>query len=279
MGIVEIKKILSGHQSLDFEKAAPINNNARGIPAPVNVKGDLNCSTCSECSTHCPTKAISIMNDKKIEFDYGKCLQCGICSDLCPEGIIMDTNFIYTFGLQREELRITYEEGTFLPKTFEKSANVLSFQNITKRNGMKYREVAAAGNNSVECELNASFNNFFDSEGNQITSVASPKHADAIVFSGPVSENMAVPLQIAWDCMPEPKALIACGTEAVSGGIFPHGKLPDIPSLFISGDPPRPDVFINALRFLMGKWDYSFQLKFFERFNELKKLFQENKNG
>ena len=279
MGIVEIKKILSGHQSLDFEKAAPINQNARGLPAPVNFKENSNCSTCKECSTNCPTKAISIRTDKQIEFDYGKCLHCGICSDICPEGIIVDTNFIYVFGMDREELKITFENGSFQPKTFEKSNNVLSFQNITKRNGMKYREVAAAGNNSVECELNASFNNFFDSEGNQITSVASPKHADAIVYSGPVSENMEIPLQIAWDCMPEPKALIACGTEAVSGGIFPQGKLPDTPTLYISGDPPRPDVFINALRFLMGKREFSFQNKFFERYNELKKLFQENKNG
>lgn len=279
MGLVELKKLISKHQSLDFEKASPVNPNARGIPAPVNYKEHRGCSGCKECSTHCPTKAINVLGNKTIEFDYGRCLQCGICTDLCPDAILVDTNFIYVFAMEREELKIIFEEESFEPKIGKKSEEILSFQSITKRNGMKYREVAAAGNNTVECELNASFNNFFDSEGNQITSVASPKHADAIVYSGPVGENMEVPLQIAWECMPEPKALIACGTEAISGGLFPPGKLPSKPSLFISGDPPRPDVFINALRFLMGKWDFSFQKKFFERYTELKNKFQEIKNG
>ena len=264
MGLVEIKKIFSKHQSLDFEKALPVNQNARGIPAPINITNETNCNACKKCSTYCPTKAIEIKSDKEITFDYGACLQCGMCVDLCPDNLIQNTNFIYVFSFHREELKVSYENGSFKPKSFEVPENVKRFQKITSRNGMKYREVAAAGNNSVECELNASFNNFFDSEGNQITSVASPKHADAILYSGPVSKNMEGPLQTAWDCMPEPKALIAGGTEAISGGVFPLGNLPSTPDLYIGGDPPRPDVMINGLRYLMGKWKFSFQNEFFD---------------
>ena len=279
MGLVEIKKLFSKHQSLDFEKASPINQNARGIPAIVIESEKIDCSQCGECTSGCPTNAITIEGKSKITFDYGACLQCGICTDLCPSKIIRDTNFIYVFGFHRDELKITFENGNFEPKEYEYPPNVKSYQNLTNRNGMKYREVAAAGNNSVECELNASFNNFFDSEGNQITSVASPKHADAILFSGPVSKNMEGPLRTAWECTTEPKALIAGGTEAISGGVYPPGKLPAIPDLFIGGDPPRPDVMINAMRYLMGKWKFIFQKAFHERIVELKKKLKDKLDG
>jgi NADH:ubiquinone oxidoreductase subunit B-like Fe-S oxidoreductase len=70
--------------------------------------------------------------------------------------------------------------------------------------------------------------------------------------------------------MPEPKALIATGTEAVSGGIYPLGKLPATPDLYIGGDPPRPDVMINGFRYLMGKWKFSFQIEVLQRILEMR---------
>ncbi len=271
MGFVEIKKILSKHQSMDFEKVSFVNPNARGIPAPINESLSGKCETCKKCSTICPTKSIEVLSNKEIQFDYGSCIQCGMCSDICPENILQDTGFVYVFTLIRQDLKINFTSGNFVPVESEIPENVKKFQKLTSKKGMKYREVAAAGNNSVECELNASFNNFFDSEGNQVVSVASPKHADAIVYSGPVSKNMEGPLQTAWDCMPEPKALIANGSEATSGGIYPLGKLPSEPDLFIGGDPPRPDVMISAFRYLMGKWNFSFQNELLKRIKDIRK--------
>ncbi|MCX8000486.1 MAG: hydrogenase-4 subunit G, partial [Leptospiraceae bacterium] len=61
--------------------------------------------------------------------------------------------------------------------------------------------------------------------------------------------------------------LIACGTEAIMGGVFKQGKLPKNPDLYIAGDPPRPDVVIQAFRYLMGRLEFYFQ-------RELKKLFK-----
>ncbi len=258
MGFYEIKNLLTRNITLDYDKAIPTNANARGIPIPLKGK-ETNCSQCKECEVICPTKAISIQSDKEIQFDYGLCLQCGICTDICPSKVLENSGFVYVMSFYKEELKINYKEGDFIPQEFPISANVMKFQKLTGKKGFTYREVAAAGNNTVECELNASFNNVFDSEGMQARSVASPKHADAIVFSGPVSKNMAEPLAIAWDCMPEPKALIANGTEAISGGLFQQGSLPKTPDLYIGGDPPRPDVMINAYRMLMGVFKYSFQ--------------------
>ena len=270
MGIYEIKNLFKRHTTMDFDKASPVNQNARGVPVPSKAATVATCKSCKACETNCPTKAIEVKSDIELNFDYGACLQCGICVNICPSQKLENSGLVYAFTFNREELKISYVKGDFVPKEFPTPENVGVFQKLTKTRGFNYREVAAAGNNSVEWELGASFNNFFDSEGQMVRSVASPKHADAVLFSGPVSENMAGPLQTAWDCMPEPKALIAAGTEAVSGGIFPMGKRPKEPDLFIGGDPPRPDVMINAFRFLMGQFKYSFQFALKDRIAKLR---------
>jgi Ni,Fe-hydrogenase III small subunit/Pyruvate/2-oxoacid:ferredoxin oxidoreductase delta subunit len=269
--LTEIKNIFSKHTSLNFDVLSPLSKNARGIPVPSKVMALQGCRNCKSCEDHCPTKAIQVESESTFHIDYGACLQCGICVNICPNDKLENSNFVYAFALNRDELKITYNKGDFIPKEFPITEDVKKFQKLTKNRGFNYREVAAGGNNSVECELNASFNNVFDSEGWQIRSVASPKHADAIVYSGPVSENMTKPLQIAWDTMPEPKALIANGTEAIMGGLFTEGKKPKTPDLFIAGDPPRPDVMIQAFRYLMGKFQFSFQ-------KALKEFLNNNKN-
>ncbi|MCB1179343.1 MAG: hydrogenase-4 subunit G, partial [Leptospiraceae bacterium] len=187
--------------------------------------------------------------------------------------ILVNSHLIHVYSFQRDNLVIEYKSGSFVPKLEETSGNTLEFQKLTRKRGFNYREVAAAGNNTVECELNASFNNVFDSEGNQVRNVASPKHADAILFSGPISKNMEGPLNSAWEVMPSPKALIACGTEAISGGLFEKGKSPSTPDIYIAGDPPRPDVIISAFRKLMGVFSYNFQETLIKTLNELKNSF------
>lgn len=270
MGIYEIKNLFKKHSTMNFDKASPVNLDARGLPVPSIHSTEGSCKKCKICEKNCPSKAIHVESPTEIHFDYGACLQCGICINVCPSDRLENSNFIYAFTLNRDELKISFTKGDFFPNEFPISENVIKFQKLTKKRGFNYREVSAAGNNGVEWELNASFNNIFDSEGQMVRSVSSPKHADAILFSGPVSENMEGPLQTAWDCMPEPKALIAGGTEAISGGLFPMGKRPKDPDLFIGGDPPRPDVMINAFRLLMGQFKFSFQFALKERVMKLR---------
>ena len=85
---------------------------------------------------------------------------------------------------------------------------------------LKLRQVSAGGDNSCELELNACGNVNFDMGRFGIEFVASPRHADGIVITGPITENMAQPLQICYDAIPEPKIIILVGTDAISGGIF-----------------------------------------------------------
>ncbi len=270
MGIYELVNFFKKNTTMDFEKASPINQNARGIPVPSKLATQGSCKNCKVCEANCPTKAIQVKSEVELKIDYGACLQCGICVNVCPSDRLQNSSLVYAFALNREELKVSYVKGDFVPKEYPTPESILPFQKLTKKRGFNYREVAAAGNNTVECELNASFNNFFDSEGQMVRSVASPKHADAILFSGPVSKNMEGPLQTAWDCVAEPKALIAAGTEAIMGGVFQAGKKPKEPDLYIAGDPPRPDVMLSAFRYLMGQIQYSFQSTLKERLKTLR---------
>jgi Ni,Fe-hydrogenase III small subunit len=124
---------------------------------------------------------------------------------------------------------------------------------------LKLRQVSAAGDNSTELELNASGNVNFDMGRYGIEFVASPRHADGIVITGPVSRNMAEPLQITYDATPSPKIIILAGTDAISGGIFEGSPAIDRKfiennhiDLYVPGNPVHPLTFINGVLDLLG---------------------------
>ncbi|MCU0824989.1 MAG: 4Fe-4S binding protein [Leptospira sp.] len=260
--LLELINLVTKKRNLDFSKLNPIHPVNRGIPV-VNPKSKTSCGECKECVDVCPTQVIQKSDNEVLEFDYGKCLQCGICVAYCPSETLINSGFTFTFGFKKEELQITYKEGQFFSDAKNTSRDVpksiLDFRQLTNGKGFTYREVSTSGNNSVEAELGASFNSVFDSEGLGIRVVASPKHADAILFSGPVPTRMIQPLQKAFSVTPDPKILIACGTEAVSGGIYEMGERPKEPDLWIAGDPPRPDVILSAFLLALGRISFHFK--------------------
>jgi Ni,Fe-hydrogenase III small subunit len=120
--------------------------------------------------------------------------------------------------------------------------------------------VSAGGDNSAEMELNAAGNVNFDMGRYGIEFVASPRHADGIVITGPISGNMSEALQICYDAVPTPKIVVLAGTAAISGGIFsgsPELRRKFIetikPDLFVPGNPPHPLTFINGILDLTGR--------------------------
>ncbi|MBK7028692.1 MAG: hypothetical protein IPH45_05560 [Bacteroidales bacterium] len=119
---------------------------------------------------------------------------------------------------------------------------------------LKLRQVSAGGDNSCEWELNAANNVQFDMGRFGIEFVASPRHADGIVITGPITENMAEPLQICYDATPDPKIIVLVGTDAISGGLFSGSPtlnrsfLDRYPvDLYIPGNPAHPLTVINGL--------------------------------
>ncbi len=270
MALLEVFNLFRAPKTLRYDDAQGLSPEARGVPMPV-LRADVDCSACRACETVCPTQTIQVELAAALIFDYGRCTQCGLCVDACPEKLIENTRLVDVFATDRARLVVKFHasvEPSLAPEA-EASTELIAFRALSSRNGFNYREVAATGNNAVECELGASFNNVFDSESFGVRSVASPKHADAVVYSGPVAPGMAGPLNDAWNCMPGPKALISCGTEAVSGGSFDLGPLPARPLLFIGGDPPRPDVICRAFLYLMGHLKLDFGHKVLRSYREL----------
>jgi Ni,Fe-hydrogenase III small subunit len=108
-------------------------------------------------------------------------------------------------------------------------------------------------------ELGAAGNVNFDMGRYGIEFVASPRHADGIVITGPVTENMAEALQICYDAVPSPKVIIVAGTDAISGGIFDGSPALNrrfiethAVDLYVPGNPAHPLTFINGVMDLVG---------------------------
>jgi Ni,Fe-hydrogenase III small subunit len=200
----------------------------------------------------CPTNAI--LTDP-IRIDLGRCSFCGECARLYPGKIRFTTD--YKISANKRERLIIYE-GVVEPISLNTD---LIRKDIRKLFGgsLKLRQISAAGDNSCELELNACGNVNFDMGRYGIEFVASPRHADGIVITGPISKNMAEPLQITYDATPSPKIIILAGTDAISGGIFDGSPALNRKfieenhiDLYVPGNPIHPLTFINGVADLLG---------------------------
>ena len=122
------------------------------------------------------------------------------------------------------------------------------------------REVDAGSSNAEEQELTALSNAYYDLERFGIHFVASPRHADMLMVTGPVSRNMAEGLKRTYEATPDPKIVVAVGDDAIDGGIFKgsYAVLDGVKNVIpvdyeIPGDPPSPKQIISALLAILDK--------------------------
>ena len=206
-----------------------------------------------ELTELCPTAAIT---STPFSIDLGKCTFCGACAFHSPHKIRFAKD--YHLSVNRRESLII-KEGEDVPLQLDPEKVRPEIRSLF-RNSFKLRQVSAGGDNSAELELNAAGNVQFDVGRFGIEFVASPRHADAVVITGPITESMAEPLEICLRDTPSPKAIILCGTDAISGGIFAGSPALNRSfldnheiDLFIPGNPPHPLTFINGILGLIGK--------------------------
>lgn len=200
----------------------------------------------------CPTGAIFI---HPVSIDLGRCTFCAECSRLYPGKISFTTD--YKISTNRRE-RLVIAEGSAEPVILDPERVRKEVRRLFA-GSLKLRQVSAAGDNSCELELNAAGNVNFDMGRYGIEFVASPRHADGIVITGPISSNMAEALQMTYDATPDPKIIILAGTDAISGGIFEGSpaldrsflQIYDI-DLYVPGNPVHPLTFINGVIDLLG---------------------------
>jgi Ni,Fe-hydrogenase III small subunit len=128
------------------------------------------------------------------------------------------------------------------------------------RGSVQIRHVDAGSCNGCEIEIGSAFGPVYDAERYGARLVASPRHADVLLVTGPVTRNMADPLRKAYDATPAPKRVLAVGDCARNCGVFAggygvEGAVADVVpvDVEIAGCPPEPDAIVAALRDLTGR--------------------------
>ena len=236
-----------GKQYIPDLRAARVPGIFRGKPEISSLPADVH--ALAGC---CPTGAIST---DPVAIDLGKCTFCGECSRLFPGKVKFTTDYRLATN---DRNKLIVREGDTKPIALDENLIRKEIRRIFS-GSLKLRQVSAAGDNSCELELNACGNVNFDMSRYGIEFVASPRHADGIVITGPVSKNMAVPLQLTYDATPSPKIIVLAGTDAISGGIFAGSPALDRSfiennkiDLYVPGNPVHPLTFINGIADLLG---------------------------
>jgi Ni,Fe-hydrogenase III small subunit len=201
------------------------------------------------CAKACATDAI---DPEKRTIDLGRCVFCGLCEEACGgEGIRFSQNPRLPWG-KRENLVLGGSDVSLAPA----SADLRSLLGRS----LHLREVSAGGCNGCDLEAQALGNPIFDLQRFGIDFVASPRHADGLLVTGPVSKNMREALVKTYEAIAEPRIVIAIGACAASGGIFRGSYAVEdgvgnvLPvDLFIPGCPPHPLTLLYAILGFLGR--------------------------
>lgn len=180
--------------------------------------------------------------------DLGRCLFCPECTTACPEHAI---EFTAQYRLAvRDRNDLVLEEGKALRLAGQLGDEI---RRVLGRS-LKLRQVSAGGCNACEADVNVLNTIVFDLGRFGIQFVASPRHADGLLITGPVTDNMKFALQKTYEAVPAPKIVIAVGACAISGGPFAgHPEVHDgadsvLPvDLYVPGCPPHPLTILDGL--------------------------------
>jgi Ni,Fe-hydrogenase III small subunit/ferredoxin len=247
---VTLARIQQGHRTIPYPTQQPVlSDRFRGLPVVDTAKCPDRCQACAKA---CPTDAIAI-DQQGFRLDLGRCLFCTECATACPQGAIRYSQEFRLAARTREDL--IYDGRT---KKLAEALDVKTCRLFGR--SLKLRQVSAGGCGACEADLNVLSTIVFDLGRFGIQFVASPRHADGLVVTGPMSENMRLALLETYAAMPAPKLVIAVGAEAISGGVFRgHPEVHDgcaslVPvDLFIPGWPPHPLTILDGLLRLLGR--------------------------
>jgi Ni,Fe-hydrogenase III small subunit/formate hydrogenlyase subunit 6/NADH:ubiquinone oxidoreductase subunit I len=245
-----IERWRQGHRTSRYPREAPLlPDRFRGLPVIDATKCQNGCRACAEA---CPTDAITV-NERKTTVDLGRCLFCTDCTQACPSAAIHFGPEYRLAANTRPDLIATGSASSFAHPIEERLRRLFG-------RSLKLRQVSAGGCNGCESDVNVLGTLVFDLGRFGIQMVASPRHADGLIVTGPVTKNMNLALKKTYDALTPPKIVIAVGACAISGGPFVdnpevhNGAASVVPvDLFIPGCPPHPYTILDGLLRLLGK--------------------------
>jgi Ni,Fe-hydrogenase III small subunit/ferredoxin len=236
----------------------------------------------------CPTEAISIRESdstRHVTVDYGLCIFCGQCAEATNDGAIEITQQFELAARQRRDLVLTAEytlnaDGSHNQLREVQRGFSAADENIERLEqkvsgrihqvlgrSLAIREVDAGSCNGCELEIGALNNPIYDLERLGIHFVASPRHADMLLVTGPVTRNMELALRKTYQATAEPKVVVAVGACGISGGIFGRnyatvgGVNEVVPvDVYIPGCPPRPQALLQGILLAVGRLQQKFPL-------------------
>jgi Ni,Fe-hydrogenase III small subunit/formate hydrogenlyase subunit 6/NADH:ubiquinone oxidoreductase subunit I len=263
------KTLRTGTVTTGYPKAAPkLPANFRGRP-----EFDLkNWRDARAAADACPTGAIAVADAggmRSVTVDYGQCIFCGECEAASGDAAHMTREFELATR-DRNELVIAAEyllnpdgtqnrlvRGDAVPESGGRLKREI--HRVLGRS-LAIREVDAGSCNGCELEIVALSNPVYDIERFGIHFVASPRHADMLLVTGPVTRNMELALRKTYDATPDPKLVVAVGACGISGGIFgtnyaTRGGVDQVipVDVYVPGCPPRPEALLHGILLAVGR--------------------------
>jgi Ni,Fe-hydrogenase III small subunit/ferredoxin len=207
----------------------------------------------------CPTGAISVA-DGTVRVDQGRCILCGRCVAERPD------LFAWSQGATGSGAATLARQALIVPEVPETDQAVqaararLRKRTAVLRRSVHVRHVDAGSDGSEEWEIQALLGPVYDIHRLGVFFTASPRHADVLLVTGAGARGMTGPLHTTYDGMPDPKVVIAVGTDAVSGGLLNEseevtaGIAATVPvDVWLPGSPPSPFGILNALLIAVGR--------------------------